>query len=377
MAIAFNAATHSAYTNSTSNTLSHTTAGSNRILFVSIYAGSDVVTGVTYNGVAMTQLQKQLMVGAAAGQYIYLYMLVNPASGANNVVVSSSSGLGGYISAVSYTGAKQTGQPNVSNKQAVTSTTSLTTSVTTTLDNCWLTGYAYHNGTVVAGTATTLRGGSVNVLQTMDSNGAKSPAGSYSLNTTKSPADFAGHVMAAFAPYAATPQALTASMTAAASIAKTASLIRTLTASMTAAATVGKGFTEALVASMTASASIATQSINTVLMVGSMTASSTITKVSTYARTLTGSVTAAASATTLKSLFRTLTAAVSAASTVVAAKTFYQTLTAAVSAAASMTNGGAIRTTIVAAAVAVAAKIQILFYKRKYTDEDEDYKRKY
>lgn len=201
MAIAHNASTHTAFKNSTSNTEAHSTSGSDRILNVYVYAGAgDIVTGVTYNGVSMTFVSKSNSLGAAAGQYLVHYILINPSTGSNNVVVSCSSNLGGYFSIVSYTGARQTSQPDASNTQNSSSTTSLTTSVTTTADNCWLVGYAYHNGTVVAGTNTTLRGGSVNVLQAIDSNGDKTPAGSHSLNTTRSPADFVTHVIAAIAP---------------------------------------------------------------------------------------------------------------------------------------------------------------------------------
>lgn len=200
MAIAYDNASHSGFLNSTTNNLSHTTSGTDRVLLVYIYSTIDNVTGVTYNGTSMSFVNKVVMLGAAAGQYIHCYILANPTTGSNTVAVSSSSGLAGYVSAVSYTGAKQTGQPDGNNTQSVSSTTSLTTSITTTDDNCWLVGYAYHNGAVVAGTGTTLRGGSVSVLQTMDSNGAKTPAGSHSLNTTRSPADFAGHVMASISP---------------------------------------------------------------------------------------------------------------------------------------------------------------------------------
>jgi len=203
MSIAYDNATHSGFLNATTNTLSHSCSGSDRTLMVYIYSTIDNVTGVTYNGVSMTFVEKMLMVGAAAGQYIHEYILINPATGANNIVVSSSSGLGGYISGVSYTGTDQTTQPDNSAKQVVSSTTSLTTSLTTVADNCWLVGYAYHNGAVVAGTDTTLRGGSASVLQAIDSNGAKTPAGSFSLNTTRSPADFAGHVIASIKPVAA------------------------------------------------------------------------------------------------------------------------------------------------------------------------------
>lgn len=200
MAIALDSAAHSGFLNTTSNTLAKSNSGSDRILNVYVYAGSDVVTGVTYNGVSMTFVSKVNSLGAAAGQRLYHYILIAPATGSNNIVVSSSANLGGYISGVSYTGAKQTGQPDASNTQAVSSNTTLTTSVTTIADNCWLVGYSYHNGTVVAGANTTLRGGSVNVLQTMDSGGDKTPAGSHGLTTTRSPADFISHVMASISP---------------------------------------------------------------------------------------------------------------------------------------------------------------------------------
>ena len=203
MSIAYDNASHSGFLNTTSNDLTHVTAGSNRGLAVFVYASTNNITGATYNGVSMTAVQNLLMTGGAAGQYLYEYYLANPATGSNTVTVSSSSGMGGYISAVSYTGTKQTGQPDASNTGGSASTTSLTTSVTTVDDNCWLVGYAYHNGTVVAGTDTTLRGGSLNVLQAFDSNAAKTPAGSHSVNTTRSPADFAGHVMMSISPVAA------------------------------------------------------------------------------------------------------------------------------------------------------------------------------
>lgn len=199
-AIGYDNASHSGYLNGTSNNLSHTTSGTDRLLMVYIYSTIDNVTGVTYNGTAMTFVQKQLMTGAAAGQYIHAYILANPTTGTNTVTVTSSSGLGGYISAVSYTGAKQTGQPDNSTKQAANPVTTLTTSLTTVANNSWLVGYSYMNGSMTAGTDTTLRGGSVSgVLEAMDSNGAKSPAGSYGL-TTDANSGFAGHVMASISP---------------------------------------------------------------------------------------------------------------------------------------------------------------------------------
>lgn len=205
MAIAYDNASHSAFLNSTSNNLSHATSSSDRLLCVYIYSTIDNVTGATYNGTSCTFVNKLLMTGGAAGQYIHFYYLLNPTSGTNTVTVTSSSGLGGYISAVSYTGVKQSGQPDANNTNGSSSTTSLTTSVTTTADNCWLMGYAYMNGSMTAGTGTTFRGGSVaGTLETMDSNSATTPAGSDSLITNRGTASFAGHVIAAFSPSVST-----------------------------------------------------------------------------------------------------------------------------------------------------------------------------
>ena len=174
-----------------------------------------------------------------------------------------------------------------------------------------------------------------------------------------------------------TPQSVTASATAAASIAATTSYYRALTASITAAATVSKGFTAALTASISAAATIASQSISTVSLTASIAAATTITNVKSFYRTLTGSATGAATITNVKSFYRTLVASATAAATIVASKTFYQTLTAAITAAATTANGGAIRTVILTAYVAAKGKLNELFYKKKYTKEDEDYKRKY
>jgi len=205
MSIAYDNATHTPFFAST-RTQSHTTSGSDRYLLIHLFISTSATpTTITYDGVSLTLLATNLMTGAAAGQYIRTYGLVNPASGANNAVITFSGSPGAYASIVSYTGVDQTTPTDGATNNGSTSTTSLTTSLTTTKDNCWLAGYAYHNGTVVAGTATTLRGASVTVLASMDSGGAKSPAGSHSLNTTRSPADFAGHTMVALAPVASAP----------------------------------------------------------------------------------------------------------------------------------------------------------------------------
>jgi len=181
-------------------TWAHTCTGSNLILFVGIgtdTGGGDTVTGVTYNAIAMTQIDKQLYSGSTG--YVYLYYLLNPATGSNNVVVSISSGVG-RCDSVSYTGVKQSAQPDASGKNTAAAVTSLTTSVTTVADNCWMISMAQADSAVpTASTGVTSRA-SNNVNDRMgDSNGVITPAGSYSMTYTL-PSGKIATVQASFSP---------------------------------------------------------------------------------------------------------------------------------------------------------------------------------
>jgi hypothetical protein len=140
-------------------TLSYTCSGSDRILFAGILGqktGGDRLTSVTYNGVAMTRIG---YVAQNAAVNIYLYMLVNPASGTHNLVTTFNATMDyGYIRAVSYTGAAQTGQPDSFNTGGPTTTTSFTLSTTVVASGCWLVGYFRNeSGNFTAGSGTTLR----------------------------------------------------------------------------------------------------------------------------------------------------------------------------------------------------------------------------
>ena len=129
--IAFDAQAKSS-TTGTSLTYSHTTSGSNRMLIVASSSnGGDHITGVTYNAVAMTQVAK-LAVGA---NYLYLHYLIAPATGANNVVVSSGSSVVLVSCAASYTGVLQSGFPD--------------SSATTTTFSYEIDGRIYKNGVAV------------------------------------------------------------------------------------------------------------------------------------------------------------------------------------------------------------------------------------
>jgi hypothetical protein len=77
--------------NATSSTISHNqNTGSNGFLYVEIAMSSTwTCTGVTYNGVAMTQLDTNNVAGSINVRH-YRFYLANPATGANNLVVSYS-----------------------------------------------------------------------------------------------------------------------------------------------------------------------------------------------------------------------------------------------------------------------------------------------
>lgn len=204
MAIAYSATT-SGSGSGTSVTYSHTVSGSDTILFVSAFApypSTGSTTGVTYAGVAMTKVDSNK---PQANWDYSLWYLVNPAAGANNVVCTSSTSVSGsfYMSmAVSYTGASQTGQPDASGKANGSSTT-LNQSVTTVADNSWVIGAGMSGaGTPTASTGVTSRN-SQTFCRIGDSNGPKTPAGSYSMTYTTGSSDNWGLLMASFSPAAA------------------------------------------------------------------------------------------------------------------------------------------------------------------------------
>jgi len=178
MAIAFDAFSNPANITGTSQTFSHTCTGSNLVLFISMWSAYST-TSATYNGVSATQIGSSFDYG---GGYLSLFYVINPATGANNVVVTQ--GTSGQINgmASSYTGAAQSSliDGNTTNSADAAS---LTTSITTVADNCWGILIARNNGSGVtnAGTGTTKRGGTDGVYQLFDSNAPKTPAGSLSL----------------------------------------------------------------------------------------------------------------------------------------------------------------------------------------------------
>ena len=96
----------------TSLTYSYTVgSGANRLLLVNLIGdpNADDITSVTYGGAALTLLGK---VRSASNNWQYLYYLLNPTSGAHNVVVAAATAHSLISQAASWYNVRQTGQPD-------------------------------------------------------------------------------------------------------------------------------------------------------------------------------------------------------------------------------------------------------------------------
>ena len=168
-------------------TVAHTTSGSARGLMVWIFANNsgDAVTGVTYAGTSMTQVAKRARADYAP-QICYLYWLANPASGSNNVIISTSTSITNSTAyAVSYTGVYQGAVEN-SGTNAVSSSGTMTASATTIDNNAWLIGGTAgfnSDNSINASTNTTSRGKNLTV-NVGDSNAVSLTPGSNALTWT-------------------------------------------------------------------------------------------------------------------------------------------------------------------------------------------------
>jgi hypothetical protein len=134
-------------------------AGANRILLLALHHNNNqpnYITAASYGGVAMTKIAAAG--SAASGQVtLSLWYLAAPASGGNTFTVTSAGGITVDASAISYSGAAQTGIPDnfttASLGQAGGSIT-YTINITTNAANCQLVevigngNYSSNTGTI-------------------------------------------------------------------------------------------------------------------------------------------------------------------------------------------------------------------------------------
>lgn len=208
MAIAFVAAADGGNTTAaTSFTWAYTVGGgTKRILFVSVEGtATDIITGATYAAASMTLVGKIL---SGSSRWEYLFYLLNPASGANNVVVSASSTCDFIFAGASdYSGVKQVAPEVTGTNTSGVAAASLTTSITTISDNAWIvlmSGGFSGNAAPTAGSGSTFRvaEGTFGTWGLFDSGAAITPAQAYSMTTVQSSGglNIITHIYAAFAP---------------------------------------------------------------------------------------------------------------------------------------------------------------------------------
>lgn len=196
-------------TSSTSSPLTwnHTCSGSDRILFVAVEfafstSAPTVTCTATYNGVSMTSINYAADTASFAGAQ--LFYLINPATGTNQVSVTTSVSGGTYTHSglsTSYNGAAQTAQPDSSARTQTTTQTTVTQATTVVASNCWLVGIISqgHGNYTSLGAGTTLRERG-NLFGTLvDSNGTVG-TGSQSLSITYPGSASSCAIVASFRP---------------------------------------------------------------------------------------------------------------------------------------------------------------------------------
>lgn len=181
--VAFDAITGSK--TSTCASFTHTPTGSsNLFVIVGVEALSgDVVTAATYGGTSMTLANKQ---NRGDGRWDYLFYLQAPATGAQTVAFTSTENTQCLKSAVTYTGAAQTGQPFDSQKgQGTSASPSLALSATT---NGLAAGVEDNANGDTAGSNTTVHSVAPNGVNMADTtvstatiNLTQTPSGNYSI----------------------------------------------------------------------------------------------------------------------------------------------------------------------------------------------------
>lgn len=153
------------------------------ILFVGFtHNGTTSTTGVTYNGVAMTNINNQRSGDTDSD----LWYLIAPATGSHNVVISLA-GTTTFIrsAAASYIGARQTSQPD--NSAQGSSTTPITSVITPTTDKCWHVVFVSDASQALsAGASTTMRGAAGNEYNIFDGNADIAAGATSTLTVTNS-----------------------------------------------------------------------------------------------------------------------------------------------------------------------------------------------
>ena len=184
MAIQFDASSGSNNTTSSSISFSHTCTGNRRLLIAAVFvrdAASNPVTAITYNSVAMTKIEDNVV----GTQTFQLYGLYAPSTGSNTLAVTLSATHNALaVAACSYIGVKQGEVYDVKNEYTAASGTSKTLSVTTTVNACWTLFAIQSTGGAGSAGANSFQRKTQSVVGIYDSNGDRGVAGSKSMTVS-------------------------------------------------------------------------------------------------------------------------------------------------------------------------------------------------
>lgn len=202
MAIAFNAKTQQKVASpNLTNTFSHTTPATNPILFGACSnENAGAVTSCLWN-------TSETLIEVNAGQgTLHLFVKAAPtaSTAANMVFTRVGTANDFHCWALSYTGAKQSAQPDANTTNSGTGT-SLTGTLTTVDDNCWsiMVGRG-DNANMAPGTNSTERStpDGYDAWAVFDTNAAKTPAGSQAMTFNAGTSSGCTLVMSSFSPAA-------------------------------------------------------------------------------------------------------------------------------------------------------------------------------
>ncbi len=211
--IALDSTSSNVNTSGTVVSATHVCTGSDLILFAAIKNNQGgTVTSLTYNGVAMTLIGT--CVDSSSRAY-WLYYLINPASGSHSITFTAGTSGNVGIFGISFTGAKQSGQPDNNNLGAnpTVTSTSYSQSISTVADNCFeiMVGKCDDATPITGGTNTSLAADfdgaktNYNGMFMVYSTAGKTPAGSASLVLNAGITQQYYTVMASFSPSLSSP----------------------------------------------------------------------------------------------------------------------------------------------------------------------------
>ena len=177
--------------------------GSNRLLVVNLIGdtSADDISSVTYAGTPLTLVKK---LQSPSNNWQYVYYLLNPTSGTNNVVITAGSTHYLISQAASWSNVKQSAQPDaVTTNTAPATNTSITTSLTTVAPGSLVVQGVWSYGHLTAGSGAAL------IITDAALDGAGifvsgqspvTPAGNVSMTTISDGTTSSGAIMVSFAP---------------------------------------------------------------------------------------------------------------------------------------------------------------------------------